>query len=138
MIETEQVSLSFLVRDYECDMVGMVNNAVYQNYIEHARHEYLKSHSIDFADLAKRQIRLIVKRLELDFQFPLCSGDEFTVTTKLQRVSRLKFQFIQNIYRQPGGKLILSAKVLGSALNAQGRPELPVEISKLLPQLANT
>lgn len=34
--------LDFSVRDYECDLAGMVNNATYLNYIEHTRHEFLK------------------------------------------------------------------------------------------------
>lgn len=46
-------TLEMDVRDYECDIQGIVNNAVYQNYLEHARHEYLKEVGIDFAELAK-------------------------------------------------------------------------------------
>ena len=37
------------VRDYECDLQGIVNNAVYQNYLEHARHLYLQSKGIDLS-----------------------------------------------------------------------------------------
>ena len=33
--------LAFSVRDYECDLQGIVNNAVYQNYYEHPRHQLL-------------------------------------------------------------------------------------------------
>ena len=36
-------TLTLAVRDYECDLQGVVNNAVYQNYLEHARHQYLQS-----------------------------------------------------------------------------------------------
>ena len=39
------------VRDYECDQQAVVNNAVYQNYLEHARHEFLRSRGIDFAEV---------------------------------------------------------------------------------------
>ena len=52
--------LQMAVRDYECDMQGVVNNAVYQNYLEHARHEFLKLHGLDFAVLAKAGINLVV------------------------------------------------------------------------------
>ena len=36
------------VRDYECDIQGIVNNAVYQNYLEHCRHKFLNSVGLDF------------------------------------------------------------------------------------------
>ena len=31
------------VRDYECDIEGIVNNANYLHYLEHTRHLFLKS-----------------------------------------------------------------------------------------------
>ena len=46
--------LDMEVRDYECDLQGVVNNSVYQNYLEHTRHKYLKSTGIDFAELAAK------------------------------------------------------------------------------------
>ena len=33
--------LEMQVRDYECDMEGIVNNAIYQHYLEHTRHEFI-------------------------------------------------------------------------------------------------
>ena len=39
------------VRDYECDLQGIVNNANYQHYLEHTRHEFLLSTGVSFAAL---------------------------------------------------------------------------------------
>ena len=47
------------VRDYECDMQGIVNNSVYQNYIEHVRHQYLKMVGIDFSEYARQGSNLL-------------------------------------------------------------------------------
>jgi len=124
--------LDFTVRDYECDLAGMVNNAAYLNYIEHARHEFLKSNGVDFAALSRQAIYLIVVRIELDFLFPLRSGDRFWVGTNLERISRLRFGLWQDIYRLPDDKPIVKAKVIGSAINDQGRPRLPKEIEALI------
>ena len=40
--------LEMKVRDYECDLQGIVNNANYQHYLEHTRHEFLTSVGISF------------------------------------------------------------------------------------------
>jgi len=119
------------VRDYECDMQGIVNNSVYQNYLEHTRHQYLKAIHLDFADLTARGINLVVKRIEIDYQSPLRSGDKFVVDVKMERISPLRFGFRQNIYRLPDQKLIVSALVIGTSINEKGRPFLPDELVKV-------
>ena len=123
---------SFSVRDYECDLQGVVNNAVYQNYLEHARHIFLKEHSIDFAVLSKAGTNLLVIRAELVYKGSLCSGDLFTVRTRFARKSRLKFLFIQDIVRQGDEKVLLSAEITGTAVNAKGKPFIPSELENLL------
>jgi acyl-CoA thioester hydrolase len=124
--------LEFAVRDYECDLAGMVNNASYLNYIEHARHEFLKSKDIDFANLAQQGLYLVVVRIELNFLHSLRSGDKFIVGTNTERISRLRFGFFQDIYRMPDRKPVLRAKVIGTAVNDHGKPMLPKELEQLL------
>ncbi len=122
----------FTVRDYECDLQGVVNNSVYQHYLEHARHLFLKSHNIDFAALSARKIFLVVVRAELDYKRSLKPGDTFWVGSQIERISRLKFAFHQAICRYPDHELILRAKVIGTGLNANGRPEIPEEVEAVL------
>ena len=63
------------VRDYELDIQSIVNNSVYQNYLEHARHEFLITKNIDFARLHEEGVDLVVTRIEIDFKQPLKSRD---------------------------------------------------------------
>lgn len=119
------------VRDYECDIQGVVNNSVYQNYLEHTRHCYIKSIGIDFAELKEKGIYLMVKRVEIDYQSPLKSGDKFISSLRMERISPLRFGFVQHIYRLPDNKLMVKALVTGTAVNERGRPELPEELMKV-------
>ena len=120
------------VRDYECDMEGIVNNAVYQNYLEHARHVFLKQRGIDFAELTASGVHLVVIRVEIDYRWPLRSGDRFVVAVATEQLTPLRFCFHQEIYRLPDEKPIIQAKVIGTALNERGRPEMPEAVTKLL------
>lgn len=128
----ETFKLSMSVRDYECDIQGIVNNSVYQNYLEHARHEFLKAHNLNFADYAKLGIHLVVVRAELDYKTPLQSGDSFTVSVKMVRESKLKFAFQQEIHRSSDNKLVLLGRIIGTALNAKGRPEIPPSLEQII------
>lgn len=91
--------ITLQVRDYECDIQGIVNNAVYQNYFEHARHLYLKSKGISFAEITKSGIHLIIYRAEIDYLFSLTHDDIFEVSVEFERISRLKYQFTQKILK---------------------------------------
>ena len=118
-------AVDFKVRDYECDMQGIVNNAVYFNYLEHARHEFLHSKGIDFAALARDGINLVVVRSEMDYKGSLTSGDLFQVTVVYEEISKLRFGFRQQVIRSRDGAVMLQALVIGTALNARGRPFAP-------------
>lgn len=131
-METYAFTHEMDVRDYECDIQGIVNNGVYQSYLEHVRHLFLKSIGVDFADYTKRGIILVVVRAELDYKTPLAPGDRFAVRLNLVRESKLRFAFLQDIVRLPDNKPVLSAKIIGTALNERGRPHLPAELDALM------
>jgi acyl-CoA thioester hydrolase len=120
------------VRDYECDMQGIVNNAVYQNYLEWARHCYLRSKGLDFADLTQRGIIVVVIRSELDYLRSLKSGDVFTVTVATRRASRLKLVFDQAILLNPDNQPVVKASITATCINERNRPYFHDELNQLL------
>jgi acyl-CoA thioester hydrolase len=116
--------LEFIVRDYECDLQGVVNNANYQHYLELARHEFLISRGISFIDLHHEGIDLIVTRVEIDYKYPLRSRDRFIVKTFIKRDGNVRIDFHQDIYRIPDNKLIVKAVVTGVSTR-NGKPVSP-------------
>lgn len=68
-----------MVRDYECDIEGIVNNANYLHYTEHTRHLFLKSCGLSFADMHRKGIDAVVARMNMQFKIPLRCDDEFNV-----------------------------------------------------------
>tara|TARA_B100000745_G_C20151373_1_gene394744 strand:- start:3429 stop:3827 length:399 start_codon:yes stop_codon:yes gene_type:complete len=112
------------VRDYECDMQGIVNNAVYQNYFEHARHKLLLDCGQDFAEHTQNGLHLVVVRAEIDYRAPLASGDTFRVVSYIDQKSRLKMRFNQHIERMSDGKLTTKAVVIATGVQ-DGRPYIP-------------
>lgn len=124
----------FEVRDYECDIQGRVNNAIYLNYLEHTRHLYLKSLGVNFAEMHEEGKDLVVIRYEIDYKSSLFFDDKFYVTCELVRESRLKFAFMQNIYKYENDteKLVMKAKALGTCINPEGKPLIAEELEKLI------
>jgi len=127
-----EFSISMAVRDYECDMQGVVNHAAYLNYLEHARHEFLKSRGLDFARLTADGVIVMVIRAEVDYRRSLRSGDVFAVTVQPRRSSRLRLEFHQQIVHEVSGEVMVSAIMTTTAVNSRGRPYFPKELTSLL------
>jgi len=123
--------ISLEVRDYECDLQGIVNNSVYQHYLEHARHCYLRDKGVDFAELTARGIHLVVIRAELDYKQSLRPGDRFTVSVRMEKVGRIRWAFLQEIRRAPDDALMVAGRITGVGLNERGRPARIAEMEPL-------
>ncbi|MZP28561.1 acyl-CoA thioesterase [Heliobacterium undosum] len=124
-----QYEVAFQVRDYECDLQGVVNNAVYLHYLEHARHEFLYAKGIDFAGLHAKGKDLVLIRIEADYKLPLRSRDRFVVRMNIIREGRLRLVFLQDLYRLPDEKLVLRAKATGVCVQ-NGKPTLFEEVNR--------
>ena len=92
------------VRDYECDLQGIVNNANYQHFMEHSRHELLEKLGVNFGKLHEDGIDAMVAKITIEYKTPLRSGDKFVVGINLERKGP-KIIFYQDIYRLSDGKL---------------------------------
>ena len=67
------------VRDYECDIQGVVNNANYQHYLEHARHEFLESIGGSFSSMHSQGFDPMVSKVTIEYKRPLRGGEKFVV-----------------------------------------------------------
>ena len=130
-MESFQFIQTFQVRDYECDFQGIVNNSVYLNYLEHTRHEFAKQIGLDVVDLARRGINLVLVRAELDYKFPLRSGDSVLVGANMERASRIRLAFHHGLYLQGAEKLVMRARIILAPMNERGRPFWPDELNTL-------
>ena len=102
-------TLEIAVRDYELDSEDIVNNAVYLHYLEHTRHAFVKREGIPFGSLTMALVP-VVKRLEIEYNTPLTSGDVMLSRLWIQRQG-VRFIFHQDIFKKETGELVVSAVV---------------------------
>jgi acyl-CoA thioester hydrolase len=67
----------------------------------------------------------------MDYKASLKSGDEYVVSVAVERLSKVKFGFRQQVVRSSDQTLCINALVIGTALNERGRPYLSPEIEAL-------
>jgi acyl-CoA thioester hydrolase len=113
-------------------MQGIVNNAIYQHYLEHARHEYLLSRGLSFAEMTRQGVFIVVVRAELDYRKSLQAGDEFQVTVKAVRPTPVRLLFEQSILLERDAPAILRARITCTAVNDAGRPYFPAQFADLI------
>ena len=99
-----------MVRDYECDIEGIVNSANYLHYTEHTRHLFLKSCGLSFADMHRKGIDAVVARMNMQFKIPLRCDDEFISRLALRKEG-IRYVFNQDIFRASDERLCFRSTV---------------------------
>ena len=103
-------SLDMKVRDYECDLQGIVNNANYLHYTEHTRHRFIRSLNISFSKLHDKGVDPVVARMNLEYKTPLTCDDEFISRLALRKEG-IRYIFTHDLYRASDDRLCFHADV---------------------------
>lgn len=108
------------VRTYECDVYGHVNNAVYLNYFEYAREEYLKSIQFPYQEAIAAGYGLYVARIAVDYKTPAFPGNELQIRTRPIKKGAVSGVLAQTIVR--GETTIATAEVTWAFVDSNGNP----------------
>ena len=98
------------VRDYECDIEGIVNNANYLHYTEHTRHLFLQHCGLSFADMHRKGVDAVVARMNLKLKTPLVPDDTFISRLGIKK-DGIKYVIYQDIFREKDEKLCFSGVI---------------------------
>lgn len=108
------------VRGYELDTQGHLNQAVYLNYAEHARWEYLARFGITQRGLAAARIGPVQLECTVRYLRELRGGDEVDVSCALVRARGKTFRITQD-YRRPSGELCARLTGVAGVLDLSAR-----------------
>jgi YbgC/YbaW family acyl-CoA thioester hydrolase len=113
------------VRSYECDSYGHVNHAVYVNYLEHARVQFLHAAGHDYHGMVAAGYFMVISRLEIAYRLPAYAGDELGIGTEPVATRRVSGTIHQVIRR--GEEVIAEADLSWCVVDRNGRPVRPPE-----------
>ena len=95
------------VRDYEVDYQNIVNNAVYMNYLDHARGKYFNDMGFDITHIATQEkINIVLYETQIKFKLPLRFGDKYKVISELSRISPYRLIMKQKIINSQNNTII--------------------------------
>ena len=125
---------SLTVRPYECDSYGHVNHAVYVNYLEYARMQFLHAAGYDYKGLLAAGFFTVIARLDISYRSPAYADDALEIETEATGIRRIGGMFHQVIRRSD--TTVAEADVYWCMVNGDGRPARPPEkydLRRLLP-----
>ncbi len=109
------------VRSYELDSYNHVNNAVYLNYLEYARMEFLREVGFDYLGLIKEGYMLYVTHIDIQYKFSARLYDKLAIEVSHIKLGKLSGTFLQVVKNQKG-QVCAEAKVSWACVNKDGRP----------------
>ena len=115
------------VRTYECDSYNHVNNAVYLNYLEYGRMDFLNQIGFDYKGIIEAGYYIYVSHVDIYYKASAFFGEDLVIesrSTKLKSVSGTMHQRIM----KSDGTVCAEADVTWACVSKTGRPsKIPAE-----------
>lgn len=125
---------SLTVRPYECDSYGHVNHAVYVNYLELARMQFLHAAGYDYKGLIAAGYFTVISRADISYRSPAYADDALEIETEPTEMRRVSGVFHQVVRR--GATKIAEADIHWCVVDRDGhptRPPEPFDLRRLVP-----
>ncbi|TAH55278.1 MAG: acyl-CoA thioesterase [Treponema sp.] len=120
-------SAKMSVRSYELDSYNHVNNAVYLNYLEYGRMEFLKAIGFDYEGLVNAGYYLYVTHIDIRYKASARLFDELSIEVESVKLGKVSGTFHQTISNQRG-ELCAEADVSWGCVDRTGKPsKIPAE-----------
>lgn len=92
------------VRPYELDSYNHVNNAVYLNYLEYARMDFLHQIGFDYKGLVSQGYYTYVTHIDIHYKASAFLDDELTIESQSVKMGVASGTFHQEIKKNAGTK----------------------------------
>lgn len=131
--------LPIVVRSTEVDVLGHVNNAVYQHWLEWGRFEWVRRAGLDIDAMSRRGLALVVVHVSLDYRREARMDDDMVIETALVKVGRRSLRFAQRVLHADGPVACEAQVVLAAFDLAERRgASIPPDVRVLLDGLVET
>jgi acyl-CoA thioester hydrolase len=129
-VSDQPFEVRIAVRGYELDPQGHVNRAVYVQYAEHARWEYLREAGIDHSDLLAAGIGPVTLEETVRYRRELRLGDEVTISSTFGAGDGKTFRMEQE-FRLPDASLVAEVTAVGGLLDLGKRRLVSSPVARL-------
>ncbi|MGI5058865.1 acyl-CoA thioesterase [Treponema pectinovorum] len=131
-----KVITNLKVRPYECDSYNHVNNAVYLNYLETARMDFLEKIGFKYDELFNAGYYLFVTHVDIHYKVSAKMHEELEIQTKPVKMGAVSGTMHQ-IIKKPDGQISAEADVTWACVNKEAKPsKIPQEfmVEGLIPE----
>jgi acyl-CoA thioester hydrolase len=90
------------VRTYECDTYGHVNNAVYLNYLEYARKEFLTATGFDYKGILDAGYLIPITHIDIRYKASAFIDDKLFIDVEPIKLKKVYGVFRQKVYKEDG------------------------------------
>ena len=127
-------STKLTVRQYECDSYNHVNNAVYQNYLEHARMDMLHQMGFNYKGFYAAGYYIYVTHIDITYKVSALPDDNLIIECEMTKVGFISGT-IHQIIKKEDGTVCVEADVDWACVNASTLRPCKIPSEFMIPEL---
>ncbi len=110
------------VMSYELDSWGHVNNAIYLNYLEKARNDFMTQKGLNFKKFSEWEVFPVLSKSLIEYKYPAIADDELIIYGTISKYTPASFTLKYQIINKNNDKIIAIGETHHVFVNKNNRP----------------